>query len=85
MLATKSWRKLTLISLIVGDPYGILDQQLKPHIIHLPNLIIIILIGFNIYIILKWLIKRKNEDNSDQSQKQNSNLMELIAPKVTVN
>jgi hypothetical protein len=44
MLASKSWRKLTFISLIVGDPRGIWGQQLNPYPIHLPNIIIIIII-----------------------------------------
>ncbi len=35
MLATKSCWKLAYISLIVGDPIGVIDQQLKPHSIHL--------------------------------------------------
>jgi hypothetical protein len=37
---------LTYISLSVGDPQEILDQQLRPHQIHLLN-IIIILISYN--------------------------------------
>ncbi len=39
------------ISLIVGDPLGILDQQLRPHPIHLLNIIIIFINYFKLDII----------------------------------
>jgi len=51
VLAMKSWWRLTPISLIVGAPQGILDQLPRPHPVHLPNLIIILLIS---YIIIYW-------------------------------
>ncbi len=51
-----------LFSLIVSDTRGILDQQLRPHPIHIPNLLNIILISF---IIIKLLSILKNEDHSD--------------------
>jgi hypothetical protein len=44
------------MSLIVGDPQGILDQLLKLHPVHLPNIIIIIIL---IRYIIKLLIKEK--------------------------
>jgi hypothetical protein len=53
---------LNFILLIIGGPCGILDQQLQPPHIHLPNLIIIILVIL-LNIIIKLLIKRKNEDH----------------------
>jgi hypothetical protein len=37
--------EVEFISLIVGDHRGILDQQLRPHPSHLPNLIIVTLIS----------------------------------------
>ncbi len=40
MLAITSGWQLTYILLIVGDPQGILDQQLRPCPIHLLNIII---------------------------------------------
>jgi len=58
LLAAKSWWKLTFISPIVGDPQGILDQQLRPNPIHLPNLITIILIS---YTIIKLLLIKKQK------------------------
>jgi hypothetical protein len=48
----KSWWKLIHILLIVDDPQGILDQQLRPHSIYLLiTILIIILILFN-YVLL---------------------------------
>jgi hypothetical protein len=35
------------ISLIVGDPQGILDQQFRPHPIDLLNIIIIVIVLIN--------------------------------------
>ncbi len=56
-MATKSWGQLTYISLIVGDPQEILDQQLRPRTIHLLNIIIIL----NTYVILYYnIIKSLN-------------------------
>ncbi len=54
--------EVDLFSLIVSDTRGILDQQLRPHPIHIPNLLNIILI---INIIIKLLSIFKNEDHSD--------------------
>ncbi len=66
VLATKSWQQLTYISLIVGDPQGILDQQLRPRPIHLLNIIITYIIYIIKYIILR------TEDHPNQIWKQNS-------------
>jgi hypothetical protein len=43
MLATKSSWYLIYISIIFGDPQGILEQQLRPHPIRLLNIIIILI------------------------------------------
>jgi hypothetical protein len=51
-----------LFSLTVSDTQGILDQQLRPHPIHIPNLLNIILIS---NIIIKLLSILKNEDHYD--------------------
>ncbi len=47
-----------------GDPWGILGQKLRPHLIHLPNLIVIILIS---YIIIKLLIKKEKSETEPLS------------------
>ncbi len=39
------------ILLIVGDPQWILDEQLRPHMIHVLNIIIILLNYISLYII----------------------------------
>jgi hypothetical protein len=39
------------ISLIIGDPRGIIDQQVRPHAIHLLNIIITLMNCFILYII----------------------------------
>ncbi len=60
ILATKSWSQLTYISLIVGDPQGILDQQLRPSPVDVLN-ITIILISYKTYIFMlfnNWIIKK---------------------------
>jgi hypothetical protein len=52
---------LTRISLIVGDPQGILDQQLRPCEIHILNTIIIIIVIVinNIKILKKFKILKR--------------------------
>jgi hypothetical protein len=42
------------ILLIVGDPQGIFDQQLRPHQIHLINIT---------FLIINYIIFKKTEDN----------------------
>ncbi len=69
MLATKSWWLLTYISLIVGDPQGILDQQLRPHPINVLNIIIIL----TDYVITHYyqIIKSKEWELSQPKQDTN--------------
>ncbi len=45
----KSWRQLTYIELIFGDPQGILGQQLRLRLIHLWHMIIILISYIIVY------------------------------------
>jgi hypothetical protein len=54
------------ISLIVDNPLGILDQQLRPHLIHLLN--IIILINYSNLYKIKLLIL-ETDDHTGQRRK----------------
>jgi hypothetical protein len=55
----KALRKLAFISLIVGNAQGILDQQLRPHPINIPNIIAIVLLVILLHNNIKLLIKIK--------------------------
>jgi hypothetical protein len=45
---------MTYILLIVGDPQGILDQQFRPHPIHLLKMIIILITYNKLLNFKKW-------------------------------